>query len=221
MEQAMTELSFYIAMVGTVAFASSAVLSLAEKRADLFAASVIGILTAIGGGTVRDIVLDVPVFWASDLSYVWVALGTTVVTFYAYSIFQRRTLPRLFLYVDALATSMFAIQATHKVWDLEFGLPIAPVLLGVISAFGGGIIRDVLLERPTMLMSRDLYAVPVVLGCICFTLILTYAWEYRIWGYIACIIMIFVIRSAAIRWNLRVPDWATMGYARASPDAGK
>jgi uncharacterized membrane protein YeiH len=206
------ELSFYIAMAGTVAFASSAVLSVAERKVDLFAAIVLGIITAVGGGTVRDVILDEPVFWASELSYMWVALTASVATFLAYRLFESKTIRNLFLYVDGFAVAMFAIQATEKVWRLEFGLPIAPVIMGVITAIGGGLIRDVLAGRPTLLMSRELYAVPVTVGCILFTLILAYAHEYRLPGSIVCLILIFGIRAAAIRWNLQVPEWATLGF---------
>ena len=205
------ELSFYIAMAGTVAFASSAVLSVAERKVDLFAAIVLGVITAVGGGTVRDMILDVPVFWASDLSYMWVSLAASVATFFGYRFFARKTIHQIFLYVDGFAVAMFAIQATTKVWRLEFGLPIAPVIMGVITAIGGGLSRDVLVGRPTLLMSRELYAIPVLIGCILFTLILTYAPEYRLLGSVVCLIVIFGMRAAAIQWNLQVPEWAMMG----------
>lgn len=72
------DLSFYVAMAGTVAFASSAVLSVAERKVDLFAAIVLGTITAVGGGTVRDIILNVPVFWAKELIYIWVSIAASV-----------------------------------------------------------------------------------------------------------------------------------------------
>lgn len=214
------ELTFYVAMAGTVAFASSAVLCVAERKVDLFAAVVLGIITAVGGGTVRDVILDVPIFWASDLSYIWVGLAASIATFFAYNLFGRRAVPVLFLYVDGLAVALFAIQATGKVWGLKFGLPVAPAIMGVITAIGGGLIRDVLAGRQTLLMSRELYAVPVLIGCILFTLVLAYAPEYRFSGSIVCLSLIFGLRGAAIRWNLQVPEWATMGF-RATIDSEK
>jgi len=210
----LAELSFYIAMAGTVAFASSAVLSVAERKVDLFTALVLGVITAVGGGTVRDIILDVPVFWASDLSYMWVSILTSIVAFFAYRFFAKNTIRTLFLYIDGFAVAMFAVQATAKVWRLDFGLPIAPVIMGVVTAIGGGLIRDVLAGRPTLLMSRELYAIPVLIGCILFTLILAYAPEYHFLGSMVCLIIIFGIRAAAIHWNLQVPEWATMGFSR-------
>jgi uncharacterized membrane protein YeiH len=208
------EISFYIAMAGTVAFASSAVLSIAERKVDLFAAVVLGVITAVGGGTVRDIILDVPVFWASDLSYMWVSISASIATFFAYRFFNRKTIRELFLYIDGFAVAMFAVQATAKVWHLEFGIPIAPVIMGVVTAIGGGLIRDVLAGRLTLLMSRELYAIPVLIGCILYNLILAYAPEYHFPGALVGLIIIFGIRSAAIRWDLQVPEWATMGLRR-------
>ena len=205
------DLSFYVAMAGTVAFAVSAVLAVAERRVDLFAAIVLGTITAVGGGTVRDIILDVPVFWSTELSYIWVSVAASVAAFVAYRFFARRFIHALFLYVDGLAIALFGIQATGKVSDLGFGLPLAPAMLGVITAIGGGLIRDVLAGRQTLLMSRELYAVPVLIGCILFTLILAYAPDYRFEGSVLCMLLIFAIRAAAIHWNLQVPEWAMLG----------
>jgi uncharacterized membrane protein YeiH len=208
------DLSFYVAMAGTVAFASSAVLSVAERKVDLFAAIVLGTITAVGGGTVRDIILDVPVFWANDVTYIWVSVAASVATFVAYRFFEKQFIRSLFLYVDAFAVAMFAVQASAKVWDLGFGLPVAPVILGVITAIGGGLIRDVLAQRQTLLMSRELYAVPVLIGCILYTLMLAYMPQHRLVGSVLCLVLIFGIRAAAIHWNLQVPEWAMMGAKR-------
>ena len=206
----LSDLSFYVAMAGTVAFAVSAVLAVAERKVDLFAAIVLGTITAVGGGTVRDVILEVPVFWAKEIIYVWVSIAASLATFVAYRFFARRLIRALFLYVDGLAVAMFGVQATGKVWDLGFGLPLAPIMLGVITAIGGGLIRDLLAGRRTLLMTRELYAIPVLLGCMIFTALLTYFPGYRLVGSIACIVFIFAVRAAAIHWKLCVPEWALM-----------
>jgi uncharacterized membrane protein YeiH len=205
------QLSYLLSMAGTVAFASSAVLAVADRRVDLFTAVVLGTITAVGGGTVRDMILDVPAFWSLDQSYIYVSVVVSILTFYASGFFRRRAIHRLFLYVDGFAVAMFAIQATAKVWRLDFGVPTAPIALGVVTAIGGGLIRDVLVDRPTLLLSRELYAIPVLFGCILFAGVLHFAPEYQFSGSIACIVVTFGIRAAAIRWNLRVPGWAIMG----------
>ena len=205
----MQTLSYWIGMAGTVAFAVTAVLAVVPKGIDIFGASVMGIITAIGGGTVRDVILDVPVFWSTDLNYIWVALGASIAAFAANSLFTRKEIYRLMLYIDGLGVSLFAIQATDKVWGLDFGRPLAPIILGIVTAIGGGLIRDMLAGRQTLLMKRDLYATPVLIGCTFFVIILEILPEYRFAGAVGCILLIFGIRAAAIHWNLSFPEWLT------------
>lgn len=199
--------SYWIGMAGIVAFAVTAVLALATRGIDLVSASVLGIITATGGGTVRDLILDVPVFWAADLNYIWVALGASVTAFWADSLFTRKEVHSLMLYVDGFGAALFAIQSADKVWDLGFGLPLAPIILGIVTAIGGGLIRDVLAGRQTLLMNRELYATPVLLGCTLYVVLLYLIPEYRFISALGCCLFIFGIRAAAIHWHLSVPDW--------------
>lgn len=140
----MESFSYFIAMAGTVAFAVTAVLAVSKRGIDLFGACVLGITTAIGGGTIRDLILDVPVFWSTDLNYIWVGLVSSLATFIALPFFKRRFIYLLLLYIDGFGASLFAIQAMDKVWELQFGLPVAPILLGITTAIGGGVTRDIL-----------------------------------------------------------------------------
>jgi uncharacterized membrane protein YeiH len=193
-------------MAGTVAFAATAVLAVAPRGIDLFGATVFGIITAIGGGTIRDMILEVPVFWATDQSYIWIAAGTSVVTFYANTLFTKKYINKLVLYVDAIGVALFGIQAVNKVWGLDFALPLGPIGLGIVTAIGGGLIRDVLAGRQTLLMSRELYAIPVMLGCLLYVLILEFLPEYKIIGSIISILLIFGMRAAAIEKKISIPD---------------
>jgi len=206
-----TVLTEVISMAATVAFAVTAVLAIRkDSDIDLLGATVLGLITAIGGGTIRDVILDVPVFWAQELSYIWVATGASVVAFYGRKLFAGRHLYSLMLYLDGFGVAMFSIQAMSKVWNLNFGIPAAPVILGVITAIGGGLVRDVLAGRTTLLMRPELYATPVLLGCIAFALVLEYLPEHRVEGALICILAIFGLRAAAIHWNLSVPAWARL-----------
>ena len=161
----MQSFSYWIGIAGITAFAVTAVLVLAPKGIDLFSAIVLGIITAVGGGTIRDMTLDVPVFWAADLNYLWVAIGASLVTFFAESLFTRREIYQLMLYIDGLGAALFAIQTVDKAWAMDFGRPLAPIILGIVTAIGGGLLRDVLSGRQTLLMTRELYATPVLIGC--------------------------------------------------------
>ena len=203
----MQTFSYWIGIAGIIAFAVTAVLVLAPKGIDLFSAIVLGIITAVGGGTIRDMILDVPVFWAVDLNYLWVAIGASLVTFFAESLFTRREIFQFMLYIDGLGAALFAIQAVDKAWAMEFGLPLAPIILGIVTAIGGGLLRDVLSGRQTLLMTRELYATPVLIGCTLYVMLLTWFPESRAVGALCCIGVIFALRAAAIRWDLTVPHW--------------
>ncbi len=113
-------------------------------------------------------------------------------------------------YIDGFGAAMFGIQAVAKVWDLDFGVPAAPVILGVVTAIGGGLIRDMLAGRTTLLMRPELYATPVLLGCTVYALILHYFPDQRQMGAIACILGTFALRAAAIHWNLSMPAFARL-----------
>jgi len=202
-----SELQYLLGMAGTVAFAVTAVLAVTPRGIDLFGACVMGLITAIGGGTIRDVILDVPVFWAADLNYIWVALIASAVTFVANRIMTHKQIYRSMLYVDALGVSLFAVQAAHKVMALNFGMPLAPILLGVITAIGGGLLRDVLAGNTTLLMSRELYAIPVTIGCTLYVILLALLPESAVSIGSACVALIFGLRGAAIHWNLTVPQW--------------
>jgi len=201
------DLQYLLGMAGTVAFAVTAVLAVSSRGIDLFGASVLGLITAIGGGTLRDLVLGVPVFWASDLNYIWVALVSSVVAFVGNRLMARKNIYRAMLYIDALGVSMFAIQAAHKVIGLKFGLPVAPVLMGILTAIGGGLMRDVLAGNPTLLMTRELYAIPITVGCILYVVLLASLPGYAALVGLVCAALIFGFRAAAIHWNLHVPEW--------------
>lgn len=195
-------------MVATVAFSATAVLAIrGERDVDLFAAIALGLVTAIGGGTIRDVILDVPVFWSTELSYIWWALAASIIAFYGRRLLTRSRLDSVMLYLDGLAAAMFGIQATEKVWDLGFGVPAAPVLLGLITAIGGGLIRDGLAGRTNMLMRPELYAIPISLGCVLFAAVLKFFPEHASAGGIVCILLTFALRAGSIYWGWKVPGW--------------
>jgi uncharacterized membrane protein YeiH len=205
----METLGYWIGMVGTFAFAVTAVLAVAPRGVDVFGATVLGLITAIGGGTIRDVTVQAPVFWARDLAYVWVAIGASLLAFAAHRAMSRRSIRNTLLYLDGLGAALFGVLATEMVWSLDFGRPLAPILLGVVTAIGGGLIRDVLAGRQTLLMSRELYAIPILVACTLEVVLLTYLPGLRLPGTAALVLVAFGLRAAAIRWSLAVPIWLT------------
>ena len=111
------------------------------------------------------------------------------------------------LYADALGAALFAIEGTEKAWDLDFGRPLAPIILGVVTAIGGGLIRDVLAGRQTLLMTRELYAVPLLFGCTSYVVLLELFPAQHRMAALVCSVLVFAMRAAAIHWALSVPQW--------------
>ncbi len=190
----------------TIAFSAAAVLAVRKDREiDLFGVTVLGIITAVGGGTIRDVIAGVPVFWMEDPSYVWIALVAAVVAFYARKPLEQGYVQDLMLYVDAAGAAMFGIQATGKIHELGLGGDVGAILLGVTTAIGGGLIRDTLAGRPNLLLLPELYAVPVMLGCSAYVAVLHLDPTQHLLGANLCILGTFLIRAAAIRWHISMP----------------
>ena len=192
-------------MVGTAVFAITGVLAVTRRGLDVFGALVLGIVTALGGGTVRDLIIGARPFWLDDFNYVWAAAAGALAAFSIGSLF--RNTYRGLLYLDAVGAALFAVTAANKVLSLNLSAPVA-VAMGVLTGIGGGLIRDVLAGRPTLLMSREIYATPILLGCIAFVLLrgLTPPVPY------AAVIgaaIIFLVRALAIYRHLEMPPWLT------------
>jgi len=196
---------YEVQMIGTAVFAVTGVLAVNRRGLDAFGAVVLGIVTALGGGTVRDVVLEVPVFWLADLNYVWMATVAALITFFADR--SVRSSYTLLLYLDALGAALFGVQATEKVLSLGHGGTVAAAM-GVLTSIGGGLVRDILAGRPTLLMSRDIYATPILLGCSVSVGLWPYTRHHRALSGVA-IALIFAIRACAIHWHIQMPAWLT------------
>ncbi|MBW4936033.1 trimeric intracellular cation channel family protein [Marinobacter sp. F4206] len=204
-----TGLQYVVGMAGTVAFSVTAVLALARQGVDIFGACVLGLITSIGGGTIRDVILGVPVFWALDLAYVWVSLAASLAAFVVNKTMTVKEIYSLMLYVDGMGISLFAVQTTQKVMIAEFAMPLGPILLGITTAIGGGLLRDVLAGNKTLLMDRELYAVPVAAGCTAFYILFVYFPDFGPLIGTVCTFGIFLMRAAVIHWKIQVPEWLT------------
>jgi uncharacterized membrane protein YeiH len=192
-------------MLGTAVFAVTGVLAVNRRGLDVFGGVVLGTVTSLGGGTIRDLIIGAPVFWLLDTNYVLVAIVAALVAFFA-SRWIRSTYT-LLLYLDALGAALFGIQATEKVLGLQHG-PVIAVSMGVLTSIGGGLLRDVLAGRPTLLMSREIYATPILFGCVLYAVLRTAALGGAT-TLIVAVAVIFCIRAAAIRWHVEMPGWLT------------
>lgn len=193
---------YAIELLGVAIFAITGVLAVSRRGLDIVGAAVLGLVTAIGGGTVRDLLMRYPIFWFEDFNYVWAALAGATAGFFLIAFV--RNAYRALLYLDALAAALFAITATNKA--LLSGALSGPisVLLGVITGIGGGLIRDVLAGRPTLLVSRDIYTTPILLGCSLYVILRTWAPAFT-YPVATSVAVIFLLRAAAIFFHLEMP----------------
>ncbi|VVO92243.1 trimeric intracellular cation channel family protein [Pseudomonas fluorescens] len=192
---------YFQQMLGTAVFAITGVLAIHKAGVDVFGAVVLGIITAIGGGTIRDLLLDQPIFWIADFNYIWVALIAGVLAFFLTKRFQQRY--QLLLYLDGFAAALFGIVATEKVLGLQLAAPFA-VMMGVLTSIGGGIARDVLAGRVSLLMSREIYATPILLGCTLYVLLRDVFPTIQVAGWIA-LIFTSGLRFLTIYKELQMP----------------
>lgn len=198
-------------LLGTAVFAITGVLAAARQNMDVMSFVIIGVVTAIGGGTIRDLVLDRPVFWLHDTAYLHVAAGAALITFF----FERwlRETFHVFLYLDALATAMFTVLATER--TLQYGFPPSiAVLMGVLTGIGGGVIRDLLTGLPTILMRRELFMTPILIGGFLYVSARALTDLPQQPVSLISIAVITGVRFGAIRWGWGFPDWLTYRPAR-------
>ena len=148
---------YTLEMLGTAAFAASGALAASRKRMDIFGFCVLALMPAVGGGTLRDIIIGrLPVFWVSDNHYVAVAIIAALVVFFAP---HRKPGGRrqLLIWADALGLALFAALGTEICLAHDTGALVA-VMLGVTTAVTGGMIRDVICNEIPLILSREIYA---------------------------------------------------------------
>ena len=201
----MTESPLLLALdlTGTFVFAvNGALTGLEAARLDIVGMVALGMVTAVGGGIVRDILIGaVPPAAFNYWPYLAVAAGGALLAFFFSRGLRRFTLPIDFL--DAAGLSLFCVTGATK--SLQYGLGAAPaVILGAVTGVGGGTIRDVLVRRVPAVLTSSLYAIPALVGAaLAVTAVRTgvYGVPTAIGAALAC----FLIRAAAIRYHLNAP----------------
>ena len=189
-------------VVGAFAGAISGVRLASVKRYDWFGASVIGFITSAGGGTLRDILLRVEPFWMSDPTYLIVS-ALAVVSIW---LFGRRFISGQITWFifDTISISLFMMIGLHKA-ILHGYRPWCAVVLGVVTAVFGGIMRDICINEVPLIFRKELYALACAAGGILYFLLPFVGVESIYVRNIAGMALIFVIRALAIKYHLGVP----------------
>lgn len=199
-------LIYLIDLFGTAIFAISGVLLAGRLKMDPFGVAVLGSVTAIGGGTIRDMALGAtPVFWIKDTNYIWVILITCLITM----LIVRRP-KRLAWWIlpvsDAVGLAVFVGIGVEKAMMYQESALIA-IIMGVITGCGGGIIRDVLAREVPMVLRSEVYATACIVGGVFHTTGLAMGYSNDA-SFLAGVITTLVIRLGAIRWHLSLPIFA-------------
>jgi len=193
-------------LFGTLFFAVSGALAATEKdeEHDWFGAAFIGFITAIGGGSLRDILLNsYPLVWVSNVTFIYVILAGIVLAGIFYNLLLK--LRRTFLFFDTLGISLFTILGTEKALRLGTSVEVA-AMMGMFSAVMGGVIRDTLINEVPVIFKKEIYASACLLGA-SFYLILLKAGITRDFCFIAAILLIFIVRLLAVRYRLSLPKF--------------
>ncbi|SFR06422.1 trimeric intracellular cation channel family protein [Poseidonocella sedimentorum] len=190
---------------GVALFAATGALVASRKELDIVAFLFFAVVTATGGGTVRDLILDTPVFWLADHSYVLISVAVAVgVYFFAHLIeYRYGTL----LWLDAVALSAFSVLGAEKGLMLT-GSPIVAVLSGTMTAALGGIIRDVIAGEPTVVSRKEIYITAAALGAGAFTLLVGLGLGTTLAALIG-VCTAFVIRGGGLAFGWSLPPYRT------------
>ena len=189
---------------GTAVFAITGVLAGCRRELDLFGVMVLAFVTAMGGGTIRDMLLTgQAVFWASDLNYLYVGLASIALGLLALNRIQRYE--RTLLIMDAIGLATFTVIGVDKTLDLGFA-PVIAVCMGILTGAGGGVIRDVLSGHTPLILSKSIYATASMAGGVVFIAGNSIGLPPQ-WLALAASLTVFILRFIDIRHDLSLPRW--------------
>jgi len=200
-------------LFGTAVFAATGALAAGRKHMDVFGVVVVALVTALGGGTARDVVLGAgPVFWVHDAAYVVVAgcaaLGTFVLARFA------RLPGRALLVADAFGLAVFTAVGAQQAFASGAG-GLITVIMGVMTGVVGGMLRDVLCGEIPLILRKEIYATASLAGAVAFVLLRSNGVE-RLPATAAAVGIVLVVRLAAIHWRLSLPIFPERGEKAGS-----
>ncbi|GER01215.1 membrane protein [Iodidimonas gelatinilytica] len=201
----MSPLFIMIESVGILAFSLSGALSAARKDMDIFGFAVLALMPAVGGGTLRDLVLDVPVFWVEDTRPIWITgVGVLAVYFGENFLNSRR---KVIVWADAVGLALFAVAGAQKAY-LETGDPLISVMMGVATAVAGGIIRDIIANEIPLILQQEVYATAAFCGAFVYMALTLVGFDF-IWAAGFGFAAGFMVRALAIWFGWSLPKRKT------------
>ncbi|MBK7650028.1 MAG: trimeric intracellular cation channel family protein [Flammeovirgaceae bacterium] len=196
---------YYLELVGTFFFAVSGALAMQDKDQDWFGAGFTGFITAIGGGSLRDILLgSYPLVWIGDINFLYSILIGVVVAIIFFRVIVR--LRKTFLLFDTLGISFFTILGVEKAMGLGIRPEIAAIM-GMFTAVMGGVMRDTLTNEMPVVFRREVYATACLAGAIVYLLLDLQTPLERNYNLIISISVIIIIRLVSVKYKLALPGF--------------
>ena len=196
--------------LGVIAFAITGALVASRNQMDIVGFMLLGAVTGIGGGTVRDLLLGLPILWIEHPHYVAVCIGVSVLIFFTAHLVNSRI--KLIIWADAIGMALYATLGAERALSVEVS-PLVAIVMGVITACFGGIIRDLLSQERSIIFSREIYVTAAALSASVFVAISASGLSREI-AVIIAIAAGFALRAGAI-----VKGWSLPRY-RARPPRG-
>lgn len=189
-------------IIGTLAFAISGVLTALHKRLDPFGILIIAFVAAVGGGTLRDVLIGAPIAWMIDLTYVYVIFGATVFAI----IFRKRLgyIRRSLFMFDTIGIALYTIVGVEKGIAAGFS-PIICISLGTMTACFGGVLRDILCNEIPIIFRKEIYATACILGASAYFILLKTKMPLDFIVIISGSI-VFIVRLLAVYFKLSLPN---------------
>jgi uncharacterized membrane protein YeiH len=200
----MMDTIYILDIIGTLVFAVSGVLTAIDSDFDVVGSSIIGMVTAVGGGTLRDVLIgETPVGWMTDLNYLWTIIAALILSY----LFKNKIskLRKSMFFFDTIGIGLFTILGLQKTLLVGLELPVA-LLMGIVSAVFGGIIRDVLTNKVPLIFRKEIYASACLAGGIVF-LGLSEISNNLLVNMFVSMFTVVIIRYLAVRnnWSLKLP----------------
>jgi uncharacterized membrane protein YeiH len=205
------QFNFAIEVLGTISFSMSGSFAAMQKRLDPFGVLIIAFVTSVGGGTVRDLLLDIPVFWMHDLLTCAVIIITSIFSMIFKSL-EKNFKVTLFIF-DSFGLGLFTIIGVQKGLNADIH-PLICIVLGTITGCFGGIIRDILLNRIPLIFRKEIYATACIVGGATFLLLTTFTTLSYTVIQVFTILLIVAIRTLAVKYHWRIPKF--YGYDHSS-----
>ncbi len=199
----LTPLLDILDILGVAVFAFSGALLAAKEKQTFVTMAFFALVTGVGGGTLRDLLIDAPVFWIADP---WVALACFVVALLAWFTPTRWWEGKILEFADGAGLTGYAVIGAAKA--LSYGVPPVPaIVMGIVTGCVGGIIRDVVAGRPSIIMRPELYVTAAALSAVlCVGGEMAGLPRVPVWT--VATLAGFALRSAAIRWNISLPAYS-------------